>query len=114
MALLFADENFPMPAVVVLRELGHNVQTLLEIGQAGLAIPDDEVLQMSTSLNRCLLTLNRKDFIKLHKQKPNHAGVIICKVDTDFTALAQRINTCLANLTVSTTGQLLRVQRNVL
>ena len=62
MARLFADENFPMPAVVVLRQLGHDGQTLLQASLAGLAIPDDEVLTLSTLLNRCLLTLNRKDF----------------------------------------------------
>lgn len=114
MALLFADENFPIPSVVILRQLGHDVQTLLQTGQAGLAVPDDEVLTLSTSLNRCLLTLNRKDFIKLHKQKPNHAGIIICKADADFMALAQRIDICLTNLGGPATGQLLRVQRNTL
>ncbi len=49
MALLFADENFPIPAVVVLRQLGHDIQILLQTGQAGLAIPDDEILTLSTS-----------------------------------------------------------------
>ena len=78
MALLFADECFLMPSVEALRQLGHDVQTLLQLGQAGLAIPDDEVLQLSTSLNRCLLTLNRKDFIKLHNQPIGHAGIIVC------------------------------------
>ncbi|WP_020606861.1 DUF5615 family PIN-like protein [Spirosoma spitsbergense] len=114
MALLFADENFLMPAVVVLRELGHDVQTLLEIGQAGLAVPDDEVLQLSTSLNRCLLTLNRKDFIKLHRQSSNHAGIIICKADAAFAALAHRTHVCIQQQTNSLTGQLLRVQRSTL
>ena len=114
MALPFADKNFPMPSVEVLRGLGHDVQTLLEIGQAGLAIPDDEVLQLSISLNRCLLTLNRKDFIKLHRQSPNHAGIIICKTDADFTALAYRINDCWQEQSIALTNQLLRVQRTAL
>jgi hypothetical protein len=34
MALLFADENFPLPAVQRLRRLGHNVLTA---GEAGIA-----------------------------------------------------------------------------
>lgn len=111
MALLFADENFPMPSVRVLRQLGHDVQTLLQTEQAGLAIPDDEILRLTTSLNRCLLTLNRKDFIKLHSQQPDHTGIIICKSDSDFGALARRIDSCLKSHNASTKGQLLRVQR---
>ncbi|MGB9880137.1 MAG: DUF5615 family PIN-like protein [Anaerolineae bacterium] len=35
MARLFADENFPMPAVEVLRELGHDVLTMVETEQTG-------------------------------------------------------------------------------
>lgn len=66
MALLLADENFPAPSVEHLRQLGHDVFTLLKTDMVGLAIPDDEVLAFATSLNRCLLTLNRKDFINLH------------------------------------------------
>ncbi|MBC3784799.1 DUF5615 family PIN-like protein [Spirosoma utsteinense] len=111
MAFLFADENFPMPAVKVLRQMGHDVQTLLQIGQAGLAIPDDELLRLTTSLGRCLITLNRKDFIKLHGQEPNHAGIIICKADSDFDALARRVDSCLKSQHDLTEGQLLRVQR---
>lgn len=111
MALLLADENFPMPAVVVLRQLGHDVQTLLQLGQAGLALPDNDVLALATSLDRCLLTLNRKDFIKLHQHQPDHAGIVICKADADFADLARRVDDCLANLSDNIRGQLLRVQR---
>lgn len=56
MALLLADENFPAPAIVQLRELGHDVLTLLQTNMAGLAIPDDEVLSFATSINHCLVT----------------------------------------------------------
>lgn len=108
MALLLADENFPAPSVERLRQLGHDVLTLLQTDMAGLAIPDDEVLAYATSINRCLLTLNRKDFIKLHQQSTLHAGIIICTFDIDFVALADRVNSC---LTTETTGRLLRVQR---
>jgi len=111
MALLFADENFSMPTVQVLRNMGHDVQTVLQFGQAGLAVPDDEILRLSTQAGRCLLTLNRKDFIKLHAQQPAHAGIIICKVDADFTALAQRVDECLRMGPTALDGQLFRVQR---
>lgn len=35
---------------------------------AGQAVPDDEVMTIATKQNRCLITLNRKDFIKLHRE----------------------------------------------
>ena len=34
MARLFADENFPLPAVEALRRLGYNVLTIHEAGKA--------------------------------------------------------------------------------
>ncbi len=36
MALLYADEHFPSPAVAELRRLGHDVLTIHEDGRAGL------------------------------------------------------------------------------
>lgn len=111
MVMLLADENFPAPAVVRLRELGHDVLTLLQTDMAGLAIPDDEVLRFATAQNRCLLTLNRKDFIKLHTQSNRHTGILICTFDTDFIALAERIHRCLSDVDEITATQLLRVQR---
>jgi predicted nuclease of predicted toxin-antitoxin system len=110
MAFLLADENLPMPAVEMLRELGHDVQTLLDLDQAGLAVPDDMVLSLASSHNRMLLTLNRKDFIKLHSLQPDHAGIIVCKADASFIGLATRVDSCLQANT-DTHGQLLRVQR---
>jgi hypothetical protein len=110
MAFLLADENFPMPAVEMLRELGHDVQTLLDLDQAGLAVPDDMVLSLASSHNRVLLTLNRTDFIKLHSLQPDYAGIIVCKADASFIGLAARVDSCLQAKT-DTHGQLLRVQR---
>jgi hypothetical protein len=40
MARLYANENFPFPAVVELRRLGHDVLTVSETGKAGQAVPD--------------------------------------------------------------------------
>lgn len=111
MALLLADENFPDPAVIRLRQLGHDVMTLLQTDMAGLAIPDPEVLAFATSLTRCIVTLNRKDFIKLHTASNQHAGIIVCTFDLNFTALADRIHQCLNETPDELMGQLLRVQR---
>jgi hypothetical protein len=36
-----------------------------------------ERVKFAISEDRVVLTLNRKDFIRLHKQKPNHAGIIV-------------------------------------
>ncbi|GAB2591801.1 DUF5615 family PIN-like protein [Spirosoma areae] len=115
MAQLLADENIPFPVVEQLRLYGHTVQTILQLNLAGQAVPDDQVLALATSLNCCLLTLNKKDFIKLHNQQPTHAGIWICTVDPNFTALAERIHVvCLTQAGSTLVGQLLRVQRPAL
>jgi hypothetical protein len=50
MALLFADEDFPIPAVLALRALSHDVLTTQEAGLAGIGIvvctrdPDSDAL----------------------------------------------------------------------
>jgi predicted nuclease of predicted toxin-antitoxin system len=110
MAKLHADENFPVQAVEVLRELGHDVLTSLESGQANQSIPDEEVLAFATREARCLVTFNRKHFIRLHLTKPDHTGIIACTVDTDFAALARRIDEALQRQT-DMKGKLVRVNR---
>jgi hypothetical protein len=41
MARLYADENFPRQVVLELRNLGHDVLTIQEAGEAGLSLPDE-------------------------------------------------------------------------
>ena len=110
MAALLADENFPQPVVHALRTLGHNVLTLHDCGQSGQALPDPEVLALATTQQRALLTLNRRDFIRLHLQDPTHAGIIVCTFDADFTAQAQRI-AAMITTQPQLVGQLLRVNQ---
>jgi hypothetical protein len=43
MALLYTNENFPLPVVVELRHLGHDVLTTQEAGEAGKSVPDEQV-----------------------------------------------------------------------
>ena len=50
MASLFADENFPQPAVRRLRALGHDVLTVAEAGMVNRSIPDDIVLEYAIRL----------------------------------------------------------------
>jgi extradiol dioxygenase family protein len=49
-------------------------------------------LTFATDLDRAVVTLNRKDFIQLHRLQPNHAGIIVCTDDRNWDALAQRIH----------------------
>jgi hypothetical protein len=110
MAQLYANENFPLPVVEELRRRGHDVLTTYESGRAGIAVPDDEVLAFSVAEMRVLLTINRKHFIRLHHDKPDHAGIIVCTFDLDFAALAQRIHDALA-AQGDINGQLIRINR---
>ncbi|HUN07803.1 MAG TPA: DUF5615 family PIN-like protein [Aggregatilineales bacterium] len=109
-ARLYTNENFPKPVVDLLRERGHDELTTHDAGKSNQRIPDDEVLAFSTNENRILVTFNRKHFIHLHNEDSNHAGIIICTVDTDFAALVERIDEALNQYT-SVSGQLIRVNR---
>lgn len=108
MAALYADENFPFPAVLVLRALGHDVLTPQEEGRAGVGIPDPEVLAHATTLGRAVLTHNRMDFFRLHVAQPAHAGIVACKEDLDYAALAARIDAAVTTA-AALAGQLLRI-----
>lgn len=92
MANLYADEQFPLSVVESLRASGHNVLTVQEAGNAGLKVPDDEVLAFASRNGRAVLTLNRRDFKRLHQQQPSHAGIIVCTDDPDRQQLAARIH----------------------
>ncbi len=110
MARLFADEDFDHPVVDLLREWGHDVQTVLEAGQANQSVPDLKILAYATAEQRCLLTFNRRHFIRLHRHGPQHAGIIVCSRDDDSTALASRIHQLLI-ATAKLDQNLFRVNR---
>jgi hypothetical protein len=109
-ARLYSNENFPLPVVEELRRLGHDVFTIQEHGRAGEAVPDEDVLRFSAAEDRALLTLNRRDFIRLHNQQSLHAGIIVCTVDPDFAGQAHRIHYQI-EATSDLHGQLIRVNR---
>lgn len=110
MARLYANENFPLPVVERLREFGHDVSTTQDEGEAGLAIPDEEVLDFAAKKERVLLTLNRKHFVRLHGERAEHAGIVVCTFDPDFEQQAERIHQTLESRQ-TLAGQLLRVNR---
>ena len=111
MARLYANENFPLPAVRRLRELGHDVLTTIEAGKANQSIEDHDVLNFATSQGRAVLTLNRKHFVRLHQSKATHSGIIVCAFDPDFEGQALRIHDELRNVG-DLAQQLIRVNRS--
>lgn len=69
MARLYANENFPLPVVETLRQLGHDVLTIQNTGRAEQAVPDAEVLEEASNDRRAVLTMNRKHFVRLHRER---------------------------------------------
>jgi len=88
---LYADENFPLRVIAELRRLGFDVLTAFEDGRANQSITDRVILARATELARAILTLNRRDFKRLHLEMPEHSGIIICTEDPDRVGQAQRI-----------------------
>jgi hypothetical protein len=109
-ARLYANENFPRPVVEALRQLGHDVLTTQQTGSAGEGVPDDEVLDFAAADQRAVLTLNRWDFLRLHRLRPQHAGIIACTADGDFSRQASRIHDAIKDI-ASLVGQVIRVNR---
>jgi len=92
LASLYTDKNFPLPVVEFLCAFGHDVLTAMEAGNANLKIPDEDVLRFAARNERAVLTRNRRDFMRLHRLQPNHAGIIVCTEEPDFAQLATRIH----------------------
>jgi hypothetical protein len=109
-ARLYSNENFPIPVVEELRKLGHDVVSIQERGRASEGTPDDEVLELAIAEDRAVLTINRKDFIRLHRKDSNHAGIIVCTYDPDYPRQAKRIHAAIDGIP-DLHGQLVRVNR---
>jgi len=93
-----------------LRLLGHDILTAQESGQANVGVSDSAVLAFAIALGRTVLTFNRRDFIRLHRDVSPHHGIIVCTRDADVTGLARRIHEAIIAC-ASLGGQLLRVNR---
>jgi hypothetical protein len=107
-ARLYADEDFHFGVVERLRRLGHDVITVPGAGRSGST--DPQVLADATAESRSVLTFNRRDFARLHRQSAAHAGIISCTRDDDLDALTARIDQTIA-ATGTLAGQHLRVNR---
>lgn len=95
--LLYADEDFPFPAVELLRQFGHDVITAQEDGMQGRE--DEEVLARAHQLGRSVVTYNRRHYERLHRLGADHSGILSAKQDLDHPALAARIHQALTGLT---------------
>jgi predicted nuclease of predicted toxin-antitoxin system len=107
-ARLYADEQFPRRVVELLRDLGHDVLTVQEAERRGEQDPD--VLAFATADNRAVVTLNRKDFFKLHRLDQKHGGIIACTDDRDRERLANNIHDVVQSLE-SLAGLEIRVRK---
>ena len=97
MARLYADEQFPRQVSDLLREMGHDVLTVQQAEKDNLGIPDEEVLAFAIEENRTVITLNRRDFIRLHRANSKHSGIVVCTNDRDRLQLANRIEEAIFN-----------------
>jgi hypothetical protein len=79
-----------------LRRLGHDIVKVQEDGR--VSIPDPYVLARAHALGRAVLTYNRRDFERLHRQGHAHSGILSIKRDSDYPALAARIHVALAGV----------------
>jgi predicted nuclease of predicted toxin-antitoxin system len=110
MALFYANENFPIKVAEYLREMGHDVLTSYEAGNANRRIADVEVLRFAFEAGRILLTINRRDFIKLHDESPNHAGIVVCTQNTNLREQAAQIDQVVQEMDTMA-GKLVRINR---
>lgn len=110
MARLYADEQFPRIVSELLRTMEHDVLTCQEAGNGNVGIPDEDVLAFAIRDNRAVITLNRQDFIRLHRFNSEHFGIIVCTNDTNRSRMANRINEAIASQKFLQ-GQLIRVVR---
>ena len=110
MASFYADEQFPFQVVELLRNFEHDVLTVQEAGNANQRIPDDQVLAFAIGQERSILTINRTDFIRLHRRDNQHFGIIVCTNNRNWEQFAARIDEAV-RAEESLRGKLIRVVR---
>jgi predicted nuclease of predicted toxin-antitoxin system len=90
--------------------LGHDVLTVQEAGNADQGISDQEVLAFAISQERTILTVNRDDFIRLHRRHSKHFGIVVCTNNRNWEQFAARIDAGV-KAEESLEGKLIRVVR---
>jgi predicted nuclease of predicted toxin-antitoxin system len=110
MIKLYANENFPVDTVLILKSLGYDILSTHDTGQSNLKIPDQAVLAFAISDERAIITVNRKDFKRLHRSNPVHFGIIICTKNDDFENFAECIHKVLQQ-SGEVANQLIRIYK---
>ena len=111
MTRFYSNENFPLDLVKELRQLGYDVLTSIDAGQANQSISDENVLKFAQERERVVITLNREDFITLHRESQEHSGIIICKEDRDYLRQANKIHEFILNDNQPLKGRLIRIKK---
>ena len=111
MEKLYANENFPRPVVLELRRLSYDVLTSQEAGRSDKKVSDAAVFVYAIAEQRIIITVNRKDFIKIHRENPEHFGIIVCTENPNIEVFAQCINKILTENQGDCAGKLLRVYK---
>lgn len=92
MARFLADEDFSFRVVKALRAGGADGMTALEAGLANRGVADSLVLAKAVELDRCRLPHNRRDFLRLHRERNGqHAGMVLCPHHVDVAEMAESI-----------------------
>ena len=96
--LLIDEDSQAKPLIKMLREAGHDVVTVNEVGLKGKI--DPLVLDYARNNERILLTHNCRDFEALHQQDPNHQGILAIyqEADSSKNMSRQAIIKAIANL----------------
>ena len=110
MASFYADEQFPVQVTELLRNLGHDVLTVQEAGNANQRIPDEQVLAFAVSQERAILTINRIDFIRLHRRDDQHFGIVVCTNNRNWQQFTAQVDEAV-RIEESLQGKLIRVVR---
>ena len=110
MASFYADEQFPFQVTELLRNLGHDVLTVQEAGNANQRIPDEQVLAFAVSQERAILTINRIDFIRLHRRDDQHFGIVVCTNNRNWQQFTAQVDEAV-RIEESLQGKLIRVVR---
>ena len=84
----YANKNLATGLVEALRNLGYDVLTSYEAGNANQGISDEQVLVDAIVDQRCVITFNQDDFAALHRNGVDHMGTAVCQDDPERQQLA--------------------------
>jgi predicted nuclease of predicted toxin-antitoxin system len=79
--LLLDEDSQSRRLIQLLREQGHDILTVGEAGRAGAS--DPEVMRLAAATDRILLTRNCADFLDLHRENPEHRGILCVFQEAD-------------------------------